>query len=402
MLGTKFMTFLGLLSILSSISLATAKVQSELHNTHTNSQPIHPVRALRRDPRQQGLDFGGDFVITFSADGTPIKLLPIKLKLSPIIASDLSNNGRVILGSAFADFLKDELSNEWATNTDIADLMGVQMDVVSVEGNNKNKEIETTLDTTLRFDGLDDPPSYSVVTEAVCKALKNTDKFILDHLVPSGLAEFSEIKQAEVSCKGDEDEDDKKPPKGDDSDKDTDKEDDDKPKGPGSIAKANEQLDGGINETKILIPASILGLAMFALTAFFIAQRSRKNNLDESFDSMYDDDVDHTVNGSHVGKEEIEVRAGALGSDYGGGYSSPDRNGLNTSFGAGHTAMHMPAMEASMTDSQLDNMFNMPISPARSPKGGGLYNRGSVIDQPSARDASSMGTSEYSSGNNYR
>ena len=170
-------------------------MSQQKQNSHNS---ILQVRTLRT-ARQSVTQLENDFVITFSGDGTPISLPPITLLLQSI-SGDLSNNGRVILGQAFADFLKDELTKEWEKRDDIADLTAVSANVINVQTvaalAGDLKEIETTLDTTLTFDGLADSPDTQTINDAVLKALKKMKKFLDDYLIPSGLDEFSTLESA--------------------------------------------------------------------------------------------------------------------------------------------------------------------------------------------------------------
>ena len=334
-----------------------------------------------------------NFVITFSGDGTPIQLPPISLLLDGV-TGDLSNNARVILGRAFGDFLNDELSQEWADNTEIADLTSVLVDVIKLETVASKpgglKEIEATLDTTLTFDGLADAPDPTTVNEAVFKALAKMQQFLDNYLIPSGLTEFESVTSASATMAVAATVDKEKPAKKEDDDKP--KKDDKKP----AVAQANafRSVSFDPQDLKILVPALVGGLAMFMLTAFWLARHRRRDQLDVSYDS-YDEDIDHTVNGSQIGKEEIEVQPANL-MDY--GYSPDGHVDLNSSYGAGHVAMHIPAMDQSMASGY--NVNNRNSTPPRTKTAAQKYNGRSVIDSPSK--ASSADTSEYSEGRYWR
>jgi hypothetical protein len=288
----------------------------------------------------------------------------------------------------------------------VAELNGVLVDVVKVETlSNKpggRREIETDLDTTLTFDGLADAPDIGIINEAVLRALLRMDIFLQDYLLPAGLPEFESVKTAtatlQVPVVQGEDPPTVAPTRA--------------PTTP-AISQVNTATARSFsfdpNDLKILIPAVIGGLSFFLLTIFCLARNRRQNTMDVSYDS-YEDDIDHTVNGSQMGKEEIEVQPNtAQMMDY--GYHPDGHVDLNSSYGAGHVAMHIPAMDQQSMASgggggaRSYRDFAPPAAaaaaqtPTRTPAQ--LYNRGSVIDSPSRAD-SSAGTSEYSEGQYWR
>mmetsp|Transcript_1762 Transcript_1762/g.3922 ORF Transcript_1762/g.3922 Transcript_1762/m.3922 type:complete len:411 (-) Transcript_1762:384-1616(-) len=390
--------------LLSCILCCTnAAEQKKMKQQQAQHAPLQ-VRSLRTPgARQVVTSLENGFVITFSGDGIPVQLNPILLKLKSI-TGDLSNNGRVILGRTFADFLMEELTQEWGDDSQIADLNGVLVDVVKVETLKEDKkdglkEIETTLDTTLTFDGLMDTPSMDTINEAVLKALLKTDLFLSDYLLPSGLDEFSSVTEATATLQLEEKKEKEKPKK---EDKPKEK---DKP----VVAQANTATSRSFsfdpNDLKILIPATVGGIAIFLLTCFCLCRNNRDPKLNVSYDT-YDDDIDHTVNGSQMGKEEIEVHANMM--DY--GYHPDGHVDLNSSYGAGHVAMHIPAMDQQSmasgragghgrTGNGYRDQAPTPTrnTAARNQTPARLYNRGSVIDSPSKAE-SSVVSSEYSEG----
>eukprot|EP00980_Cylindrotheca_fusiformis_P028529 scaffold22607_cov123-Cylindrotheca_fusiformis.AAC.26 len=283
--------------------------------------------------------------VTFSADGTPIVLELIRLQLFPT-SGELSNNARVILGSAWGGYLRDELERKWEKDDSFADLTDVDVQIMGILPIESKVDrqgslgTEATIETTLKFDGLDSPPSDDVVRKAVEEAMKKLDKFLSDYLVSSGLPDFADVDAA--FAKWDADSGGFKPtdppqdapaaaPTSGNGGEDDDEDD-------RNVAGANDQLNPDNDEPgnlRVLIPASIAGLVVFVLTAFFIAQRRRNaSDLNDSYDSNGDrfaDDVDVNT-GSTIGKDEIEVSPGNLGMDTAGDYG-------------GRTAMHIPAQD---------------------------------------------------------
>jgi len=380
-------TLIALCSILLSSSsiLASAKDLSQSQREQRQQDnSILPVRALRT-PRQS-VQFENDFVITFSGDGTPIQLPPISLLLDSI-TGDLSNNGRVILGRAFADFLNDELTKEWEDDTEMADLTSVLVDVIKIETvaatPDNLKEIEATLDTTLTFDGLANAPDPSEVIVAVFKVLGKMPKFVNNYLKPAGLDEFESVQTAKATMETANTAVVTKPPKKEEKPPKKDK----KP----VVAKANafRSVSFDAKDLEILIPSLVGGVALFVLTALFLRRRGSNKDMNLSYDS---DDIDHTINGSRMGKEEIEVQPSNL-MHY-DGYHPDGHVDLNSSYGAGHVAMHIPAMDQS-TMSQKNHRTTTSTTNPNKVRGR------SVIDSPSRAESSAV-TSEYSEGRYWR
>jgi hypothetical protein len=343
-----------------------------------------------------------NFAITFSADGIPIVLPFMKLELFPT-SGQLSNNARVILGSAFSDYLRNELSNKWDKDDSIADLSSVTVEIMSVRaiGNISRQATtgsEATIQTTLIFDALDSPPSDAIIADAVDKATKNLDKFVKDYLVTSGLAEFENVNTASAI----EDAVPTAAPVLDDVGNNNDN--NKNPPGGGGIAKANEQLnnnDDPSGNLRILIPASVAGLAVFMLTAFFIAQRRR--NVTDLNDSYSDndgitDEID-VASGSRFGKDDIEVRPNRLGMD------THNRDMMD----GGRTTMHIPARDYApspiRTTASLASSSSAAFSDEHRPTNReGRYVR-RMLDSNSYEQGGEDGseyTSDYSEGKYFR
>lgn len=253
------------------------------------------------------------FEISFSDEGTPVELTKMTLQLFPT-SGELSVDAKVIIGIAFANYLKDTLTKEWKGKE--FELDNVKSEVTEVKSVRARRHLQETgseisLETTLIFEADDlSAPDDDTVYKGVEKAVKDLDKYVNDYLVPSGLDELAVIKSAEVSNF-------------------------DTSGGANGINKMASQNNKA--ELEILIPASIAGLGVFLLTAFLISHRRRtRGDLNDS--SFYDESIDNNIiiaAGSRPGKDEIEVR-------------SPSRIRSET-MNDGRTTLHIPAMMNSTT-----------------------------------------------------
>lgn len=368
--------------LLLIISSTAARESTSMFQVRRLESNIDNREEIQNHRRQQ------DFVITFSQDGTPIELPLMRLQLFPTTGT-LSNNGEVILASAFSQYLKDELDKEWEKDASIAALTGVSAEVMGLKAitsiaRQSQDGTEATILTTLTFDGLESPPSDAIITAGVAKATNNLNKFVSEYLVPSGLPEFSGIQSAAAIVASRNSAPTPAPVIDDERNG----------RGPNAL---NEQLNNTPepSDLNVLIPASVAGLAVFMLTAFFIAQR-RKLHLedDDDDDKRYDIDI---YSGSRPGKDEIEVSPNAyLGGDNGG-----------------RTAMHMNAMMDSSSEASSDIRYTRSSMSSGAggalqfhPKGESQYVR-RMLDSYDTSNAgkgdeeSSAYTSEYSEGKYY-
>jgi hypothetical protein len=393
---------------------------SQYYGVRSLQDASHPSNNNVQDNVQEQADVERrNFAITFSADGIPIILPFMKLQLFPT-SGQLSNNARVILGSAFSDYLRDQLTKEWDKDDTIADISSVTVEIMGVRaiGDVSRRLVvttgsEATIQTTLTFDALDSPPSDAIITQAVDKATKNLDKFVKDYLITSGLDELLNVESADaIEDSGTQgfsvpsaapvpddvgnNNNNNNPTGGGPG-----------PKG-GGLSQANEQLNNNpepAGNLRILIPASVAGLAVFMLTAFFIAQRRRNvTDLDDSYNDndRFNDEID-VRSGSRFGKDDIEVRPIRLGMDT----HNRDMNMMD----GGRTTMHIPARDyapspiritassASSSSAAFSDVHH-PTNPNFPPTGEGQYVR-RMLDSNSYNQGGEDGpeySSDYSEG----